>query len=317
MTTANHENNMKDGKQLEGLVAFVEQNLLPQGFEVKTNERVFNEEGIQIAEFDVEIRGKLGSTAIAWLIECRDRPCSGPAPASWIEQLVGRRDHFGFNKVTAVSTTGFAVGALEYAKRAGIELREVKSVTPEEFRWIVCKEITLVRQAAELSSAQLMIDESEVQDRRDALNRVVAAALNETPILKSIKTGAVVSAPVAFLGAVEREGNLFDGLEENGPGRRVHLYAIYPDADHYVVDTDLGPIRIRAIDFQGELRIERSGMPLSMTNRYEHISDGSVISQVAAFTPIDLQGAHYSLELHRMGEDGEIHILIRCIGKDS
>jgi hypothetical protein len=231
--------------------------------------------------------------------------------------LVGRRDHFGFNKVTAVSTTGFAVGALEYAKRAGIELREVKSVTPEEFRWIVCKEITLVRQAAELSSAQLMIDESEVQDRRDALNRVVAAALNETPILKSIKTGAVVSAPVAFLGAVEREGNLFDGLEENGPGRRVHLYAIYPDADHYVVDTDLGPIRIRAIDFQGELRIERSGMPLSMTNRYEHISDGSVISQVAAFTPIDLQGAHYSLELHRMGEDGEIHILIRCIGKDS
>jgi len=57
-----------NGKQLESLVAFVEETLLPEGFTVTTNERVFNEEGIQIAEFDIEIRGKVGSTAIAWLI---------------------------------------------------------------------------------------------------------------------------------------------------------------------------------------------------------------------------------------------------------
>jgi hypothetical protein len=63
-----------DGKQLEGLVSFVEKTLLPQGFNVKTNERVYNDEGIQIAEFDIEARGKVGSTDFAWLIECRDRP---------------------------------------------------------------------------------------------------------------------------------------------------------------------------------------------------------------------------------------------------
>lgn len=37
-------------KQLEALVAFVGQELLPPGFSVKSNERVFNDEGIQIAE---------------------------------------------------------------------------------------------------------------------------------------------------------------------------------------------------------------------------------------------------------------------------
>jgi hypothetical protein len=58
-----------DGRQLESLVAFVEKALLPQGFEVKTNERVYNDEGAQIAELDVEVRGKVGSTTIAWLIE--------------------------------------------------------------------------------------------------------------------------------------------------------------------------------------------------------------------------------------------------------
>src|SRR5712691_3000047 len=122
-----------DGRQLEGLVAFVEQTLLPQGFEVKTNERIYNDEGVQIAEFDIEVRGKVGSTEIAWLIECRDRPGQGPAPGSWIEQLVGRRTRFGFNKVTAVSTTGFAAGAIEFAQSEGIELREVRTLGPEEF----------------------------------------------------------------------------------------------------------------------------------------------------------------------------------------
>ncbi len=82
------------GKQLEGLVAFVEKTLLPQGFDVKTNERIYNEDGIQIAEFDIEVRGKIGSTNIAWLVECRDRPGQGSAPGSWIEQLLGRRIRF-------------------------------------------------------------------------------------------------------------------------------------------------------------------------------------------------------------------------------
>lgn len=122
-----------DGSQLEAIVAFVERTLVPQGFDVKTNQRVYNDEGIQIAEFDVEVRGKIGTTAIAWLIECRDRPGSGPAPGSWIEQLVGRRARFGFNKVTAVSTTGFAAGAVEFARPQGIELREVASLTPGAF----------------------------------------------------------------------------------------------------------------------------------------------------------------------------------------
>ncbi len=134
-----------DGSQLEALVAFVERTLVPQGFDVKTKQRVYNDESIQIAQFDVEVRGKVGSTAIAWLIECRDRPASGPAPGSWIEQLVGRRARFGFNKVTAVSTTGFATGAVEFAREQGIELREVASLTPDAFSsWLELRAISQV-----------------------------------------------------------------------------------------------------------------------------------------------------------------------------
>lgn len=69
-----------DGKKLESLVAFVEETLVPEGFSVTKYERIYTDEGIQIAEFYIEIRGQIGSTDILWLIECRDRPASGPVP---------------------------------------------------------------------------------------------------------------------------------------------------------------------------------------------------------------------------------------------
>jgi hypothetical protein len=97
-----------DGKKLEQLVAFVEEVLLPAGMKVEARRLVYDEDGFLIAELDIEITGKVGSTDFSWLIECRDRPSSGPAPASWIEQLYGRKDRFNFNKVTAVSTSGFS-----------------------------------------------------------------------------------------------------------------------------------------------------------------------------------------------------------------
>ncbi len=49
------------GKDLENLVKGIESYLLPLGFEVNSNSKIFNDEGVQIAEFDIEISGILGS----------------------------------------------------------------------------------------------------------------------------------------------------------------------------------------------------------------------------------------------------------------
>jgi hypothetical protein len=38
---------------------FVEETLLPQGFQVRGNERIYNDEGVQIAELDIEVRGRV------------------------------------------------------------------------------------------------------------------------------------------------------------------------------------------------------------------------------------------------------------------
>ena len=117
-----------DGKALEKIVADLETLTLGKGFTVTPNDKVFDEDGNQIAEFDIKIEGKDGSTFFRWLIECRDRPSKGPAPSSWIQQLSGRRELFDFDKVIAVSTTGFSPGARKSARKLRVTLREVTSL---------------------------------------------------------------------------------------------------------------------------------------------------------------------------------------------
>lgn len=304
-----------DGKQLEALVSFVEETLVPQGFDVQTNTKVFNDEGIQIAEFDVEVRGKVGTTYIAWLIECRDRPSQGAAPASWVEQLVGRRARFGFNKVTAVSTTGFAPGAIEFAESEGIELRKVEKLEPEDFvDWLEMRDFTSITRKTWLHQATILIDPDESPERREELSRVISEHSDDVPLLRSTSTGEKAPVKNAFLGAVNQEGNLFDDIEPNGEGKKIRLQVNYEnETDHFVVETDLGDIRVKSILFYGELSIEHRSVPLTITSEYRQSDNGEVISQVAGFEPQEILGHEFALELHKLEETGETHVLLRKV----
>lgn len=302
---------MNDGKHLEALVAFVEETMLPQGFDVKTNQCIRNDDGVQIAEFDVEIRGRLGTTDLAWLIECRDRPSAGPAPGSWIEQLVGRRTRFGFNKVTAVSTTGFAEGAQDFAKEQGIELRVVEALTPDAFSWLQIGHMSFFEQRADLESAKVLINEGTTEDLRAALNAVVTSSNGSSEVLRSKKSGKVSTFAQAFLGAVEHH-SLFDGLVPNAPAKKVTLHVQYVgEDDHFVIDTELGEVRVEVIVFQGELSVIETQIPIERTTKYRNLETGETISQVASFAPQNIHGAQMALEFHRMGEDGETYIILR------
>jgi hypothetical protein len=308
----------KDGKQLEGLVSFVEKTLLPKGFDVKTNERVYNDEGIQIAEFDIEIRGESGSTNIAWLIECRDRPSQGPAPGSWIEQLVGRRIRFGFNRVTAVSTTGFAEGVVEFAQKERIELREVKAIKPEEFsNWLVMRHFSFIEHLTKLEFATVFVKEGESEDRCEALSHLISGLSRDAKYLLSLKSGDIVSADEAFLSAVSGVGYLFNDLKPNCPGKRIRLQAQYTEADHFVVDTKLGPIHIAEILFMGELFIHETLIPLTMTAEYRQAKTGEPISQVAIFDSQMIHGIMFSPEMHHFSESGETHIGLRVLSSNA
>lgn len=301
-----------DGKQLEALVSFVEKMLVPPGFQVTPNSRIFNEEGVQIAEFDIEIRGKVGSTSIAWLIECRDRPGKGAAPGAWIEQLVGRRDRFNFNKVTAVSTTGFAAGAVDYARRSGIELREVRNLDPESFEdWLQILEVSHVNQFLELKNAKISIGSSEAEEVRVAAMRLIGLAKPDDAVLVMSLTQERISIADAFNRAMETQPSAFDSVTVDRP-RIMSLIAQYSRDDYFYIETDVGNAKVWSIEFLAQLRIEEIKTPVISTIEYRHVENGEVISRLATFAPNSVLGLNFSLVMHRMGEDGERHVFVRC-----
>jgi len=206
-----------DGKQLEAVVAFVEEALIPHGFTVTTNRKVFNDHGVQIAEFDVEVRGRVGSTDIVWLIECRDRPSQGAAPGAWIEQLVGRRDRFGFNKVTAVSTTGFAPGAEEYARGRGIETRVVTAIDPIHFaKWIeFSTTFRFARLVVSLPRAQVLISPEAPEAQRQAADALFSQ--NPAPLLYRAIDDRPVEIRHAFMAVLNSQPQLLQNLEPDSP----------------------------------------------------------------------------------------------------
>jgi Restriction endonuclease len=304
----------EDGKRLEALVATIEKLLLPMGFDVKTNTRVYNDGGVQLGEFDVEIRGRLGSTEIAWLIECRNRPSEGPARGAWIEQLVGRRSRFNFDKVTAVSTTGFAEGAIEYANRAGIDLREVNEIAPEVANWLAMRHLQSVERRLRLDKATIRISETESTERLEAATGAITAKRLDEAVIRSTQTGEVVSLVKAFDLVISENPSVLSGVLPNQPGKSVELRVHYPsDESHFVVDTAIGSIRIIEIDFAGEVSIVQVDVPLSQAAEYRQIGREEAISQSAAFV-FPVRDVKISLEMHRLMDSGETHLAVRPLG---
>jgi len=297
----------KDGKWLEHLVRQIEELFLPLRCTVEANRKVYDE-GCLIAEFDLEIRGRFGSTNIAWLIECRDRPSEGPQPGSWIEQLVSRRERFRFDRVTAVSTTGFAAGAMTYARKKGIELRHVREITAEDVRsWCVTQELLLQQPYTRLDDAQISIASDEPQERREAFVRRLQGTSGETKLLRAIDTGETISIAEAFTRAVSQHPELFADIAPEGPSKPIRLSTVYPDdQSHFVIDTDCGSIRITAIIFIGELSNKITAIPSSF-REYAHYETGEPITQSMVFL-VDAQRLNFSLEIHQIAESSELDL---------
>jgi len=231
------------GKFLERLVSQVEKYFLPDKFDIKTNERVFNDDGIQIAEFDIEIRGQLGTTEINWLIECRDRPSQGAAPGSWIEQLVGRRSRFNFNKVTAVSTTGFAEGVKKFAEKEGIELRTVKEISINDIKnWCGLSEMIIWKDSVGLDYASIKIEtttDERIKNEIKLLNK-------EYPDQRFILYGKdnKYYRPVdLFQTAMTANKFVYDNIEI-GKRKPINAELTIPKENPYFIRTKYGDVRL-------------------------------------------------------------------------
>ncbi len=299
-----------DGTELENFVADLERLLLPAGFRVELRRRQYNADGVQLAEFDVIVSGRLGSTPVQWLIECRDRPSEGPAAGAWIEQLVGRRTRFHFDKVMAVSTTGFAPGASEFAREQGIELRTVTRLTPTDvLDWFAAEEFTLCTRAIHLTYAKIVISDTESAERQAAATLAARVPLEE-PTLFRPDTQALVRPLDAFVIAVARRPELWPADPTCEWSSDVEINANYPTNSRYELDTPLGRIPIPSILFRGTLSIHVRHIPFSRFLDYgDELTGERIVTSVAADFTLDEQAVRVSLE--RVTVDGTERLAVR------
>jgi hypothetical protein len=300
-----------DGKRLENLVAYVEQALLPAGFKVTQNEKLY-EDGVPVLEFDIQAHGKVGTTTFSWLIECRDRPSAGSAPRSWIEQLKTRRDEGNFGRVTAVSTMGFSAGAVSLAQKHGIELRVVDALAPEAFaEWLPTFMVQYQTRRIELLNAMIGIAHTSDTALWTAAMDIVKSGDGKSKLLRLQQTGELASAEDAFKVLILEQAELWESLEPNGPAKTVHIDATYVPDLRFEIVTPLGPVEVESIKFDGTAALQVEHAPVSYTGEYKHATSGEVISQVASFGPRSLLDMQFATEMHKITETGETQIILR------
>lgn len=274
-----------DGRALEELVEYVEKTLASEGFQVEVNKKLYDDEGVQIAEFDVTVKGQFGSTEISWLIECRDRPSAGKAPGDWILALASKRDVYRFNKVTAVSTTGFSPAAAQNAAKLDVELREVTATSPEDFgSWLKVADVELLQHDISLADIDFVLDKNYITPlhERYLLELMSSADGRQRAVLVSGKTGAKLNLHIACREALEVAG-AFDGLNPVDDAVEIDMTVGYEATDsHLFMETPDGNVRVRSIRFQGAVRAVLTKFPVIGHSVYRTVCSKDEIAQSAS-----------------------------------
>jgi len=295
---------MHTGKQLEQLVRTIQEFLLPLGFDISSNVREFGSENTMIAEFDIVITGQTEDRTFKWLIECRDRPRGGPVPGQWIEQLVGRKKRFKFDKVTAVSTSGFAEGVKAFATEEGIELRAVDSLSAQDIvSWFRSDTTRLTHLDGYLNGAKIIPSTPESSEWLKGMQ----IRLGE-PVLRSIESGQNISAIDMFGAVVEHKIETLELTPRDEP-QSIDLCVKF-DPPSYTISTENGDVDIAAIIFDGLLTFRTESVPIREILQYQLDSGEPIISQSAYFT-LPLVDGPIDLEFHRLLDTGETKVLFR------
>jgi hypothetical protein len=157
------------------LILRIHQQLAPVGINVTVEESGFTEEPSSGAprETDVKIIMQTPSGTEHVAVECRDH--ARAQEVAWIDSLIGKYIDLGFDKVIAVSSSGFSSTALAKAQKFKIECRSLEEVLgvdwPAEF--IKLGVVTVEHQLVDL---QFGIKCDPPLTERDELNDVVIAS---------------------------------------------------------------------------------------------------------------------------------------------
>lgn len=299
------------GRALEALVEYVEKTLSNEGFRVDVNRTVHNDDGVQIAEFDVIVEGRFGSTDISWLIECRDRPSSGKAPGEWIHALAGKRVVHRFDKVTAVSTTGFSPAAVLAAEKLDVELREVTATTADTLdSWLRVAEIELVQHDVSLEDIDFVLDKKFATPAREHYLKQLLSDPEgrQKVVLVNGTNGAEFGVHTACREALAVAEQM-DALKLGESAVKIDMEVEYEvESGHLLMKTPDGNVRVRKIRYQGSVRAILRKFPLTGHAEYRRIGYQGTLAHTANAQVVLPSGEKVNFTFTKVSEHDQFQI---------
>jgi hypothetical protein len=269
----------EDGKKLEELVAEIERIVAKAGKTVEVNKRFYDDQGVQVAEFDILITFSSDLGEHKWLIECRDRPSQGSAPGSWIEQLIGRKFLHQLDRVIAVSTTDFSPGAKHWAETGSIELRTVNQAEVPE-NWL-CTAVTILNRTGTFKDCKVNLSGRELEQGYIE-NVIEYMPFNPDNIIVSFeKLDTRLSPRELFQSLCFDDKNAI--YKDVAPGKSKSIHIICPpDLEMTgLMFMEFGEFKVplENIEFSGEARIEMNTVPFDKVEIYRRSKEQGFIGQ--------------------------------------
>ena len=303
----------RQGRELEKLIATLENLLGDTNIEVKSPDYVVGVNSGSRREIDVSLRTNVGSSEILVILETRDR--NETDDVRWIEQLATKRKDVLASKVVAVSSSGFTEGARNTAQRLGIDLRSIDEITLESVAtWFQLRGIQVYERHGILNHVILRVDNLNLETFQDALKDLSFKNIN----LIHAGTGAKFTIVQAWQDVMNQMPDMFDDIEPGGEKKQkiIHVYYEKPDA-RFMVNTDAGDIHLVQIIYQAVLSVELKTYPVSESKVLQYSkSDGGKISQTVKFE-VNLRGNDVDISFHKMVHKSDIVLSIQPSKKSS
>lgn len=305
-----------DGTQLEKLVSYIEELRLPADWTITPRALVLGDNGQVDAELDILLKGPVGTTEFSWLIECRDRPKGGKQSASWIEQLAARKIRFKLSQVTAVSTTGFSGPAMRAAEQLGIDTREFRKLSTEEFaQWPELTHMLVRVEYVNLLNVTFAFESFASKAIEESVNQLLAIPAGISTV-RDTKTGELISVHSIFQKIMDKNPEILSDLQMNGPPLPVRFKVTPPEGHGYALDTPAGGVEIAFIAFDGSVRRTEARQPLTDSSEYLHSATRESITRVRLFEPHSILGNNLQTELHDLPNGEGTMFVLRHISQE-
>jgi len=178
----------RKGRLLELTIQAIERLLASANVQIQSPGLIPDRDTGRQREIDVVISGKIGSSEVLGIVECRDR--QGRQDVRWIEEIESKRASVRANFAIAVSSSGFTTGATQKAKALGISLRTLENLALEDFsNWFDCQDYRSVNEQFDNLQVRLISSENLPPEELPDLSSL----REEDPLMRIVETGEEIT----------------------------------------------------------------------------------------------------------------------------